>query len=66
MGCFGIEVHCTAFVENHFLVPVHGVVIRDTIAGRPAIRLRGIVSLENKGGFVQVSLRSDTKLRRIR
>jgi hypothetical protein len=34
----------------------HGVVIRDTIAGRPAIRLRGIVSLENNGGFVQLSL----------
>ena len=34
----------------------HGIVIRDIIAGRPAMRMRGVVSLENNGGFVQMSL----------
>ena len=29
---------------------------RETVAGRPAIRLRGDVSLENNGGFVQIAL----------
>lgn len=29
---------------------------RETVAGRPAIRLRGNVSLENNGGFVQIAL----------
>jgi hypothetical protein len=29
---------------------------RETVDGRPAIRLRGNVSLENNGGFVQISL----------
>lgn len=29
---------------------------RETLEGRPAIRLRGQVSLENNGGFVQISL----------
>ena len=32
----------------------HGVVIRDPVKGRPAIRLRGIVILENNGGFIQL------------
>jgi len=31
-------------------------ITRETVAGRKAIRLRGHVSLENKGGFVQISL----------
>jgi hypothetical protein len=30
--------------------------VRDTIAGRPAIRMRGDVSIENNGGFVQIVL----------
>ena len=30
--------------------------VRDIVAGRPAIRLRGDVRLENNGGFVQMSL----------
>jgi hypothetical protein len=30
--------------------------VRETVEGRPAIRLRGNVSLENNGGFVQISL----------
>jgi|SRR5208283_1005974 len=33
-----------------------GTLVRDTVAGRPAIRMRGEVSLENNGGFVQISL----------
>jgi hypothetical protein len=33
-----------------------GTMVRDTIAGRPAIRMRGDVSLENNGGFVQIGL----------
>ena len=28
----------------------------ETVAGRPAIRMRGDVSLENNGGFVQIAL----------
>ncbi|MFO7477759.1 MAG: CIA30 family protein [Methyloceanibacter sp.] len=30
--------------------------IREPVAGRPAVRMRGEVSLENNGGFVQMSL----------
>ncbi len=30
--------------------------VRDTVAGRVAIRLCGEVSLENNGGFVQIAL----------
>jgi hypothetical protein len=30
--------------------------VRETVGGRAAIRLRGSVSLENNGGFVQISL----------
>lgn len=33
-----------------------GAMIRDTVAGRAAIRMRGNVSLENNGGFVQIAL----------
>ena len=33
-----------------------GTMARETVAGRPAIRMRGEVSLENNGGFVQISL----------
>jgi hypothetical protein len=33
----------------------HGVLIREIVAGRPAMRMRGVVNLENKGGFVQMS-----------
>ena len=29
---------------------------RETLAGRPAVRLRGGVSLENNGGFLQLAL----------
>ena len=32
-----------------------GTMVRDTVA-RPAIRMRGDVSLENNGGFVQIVL----------
>jgi len=34
----------------------NGTMIREMVAGRPAIRMRGDVSLENNGGFVQISL----------
>jgi len=34
----------------------HGVLIREIVAGRPAMRMRGVVKLENNGGFVQMSL----------
>lgn len=34
----------------------NGTMVRDTVAGRPAIRMRGDVSLENNGGFVQIAL----------
>jgi hypothetical protein len=34
----------------------NGTMVREQVAGRPAIRMRGDVSLENNGGFVQVSL----------
>jgi hypothetical protein len=33
-----------------------GTMVRETIAGRAAIRMRGDVSLENNGGFVQIAL----------
>ena len=33
-----------------------GTMQRETVAGRPAVRLRGSVSLENNGGFVQIAL----------
>jgi hypothetical protein len=33
-----------------------GTMVRDVIAGRPAIRMRGDVSIENNGGFVQIAL----------
>jgi hypothetical protein len=33
-----------------------GTMIREMVAGRPAIRMRGDVSLENNGGFIQISL----------
>jgi hypothetical protein len=34
----------------------NGTMVREMVAGRPAIRMRGDVSLENNGGFIQVSL----------
>jgi len=34
----------------------HGTLARDTVADRVAIRMRGDVSLENNGGFFQMSL----------
>jgi hypothetical protein len=34
----------------------NGTMVRDAIAGRPAIRMRGDVSIENNGGFVQIVL----------
>jgi len=40
----------------------HATLVRDTVAGRPAIRMRGDVSLENNGGFVQMSLDLTTDL----
>lgn len=33
-----------------------GTLSRETVAGRPAMRMRGEVSLENNGGFVQMAL----------
>jgi len=33
-----------------------GTMVRDAIAGRPAIRMRGDVNLENNGGFVQIAI----------
>ena len=33
----------------------NGTMMRETVAGRPAIRMRGDVSLENNGGFVQIA-----------
>ena len=33
-----------------------GEMVRETVAGRPALRLRGEVSLENNGGFIQAAL----------
>ena len=34
----------------------NGTMFREPVAGRPAIRMRGDVSLENNGGFVQIAL----------
>ena len=34
----------------------NGAMVRETVGGRPAIRMRGDVSLENNGGFVQIAL----------
>jgi hypothetical protein len=34
----------------------NGTMVREAIAGRPAIRMRGDVSLENNGGFVQIAI----------
>lgn len=36
-----------------------GQVRRETVAGRPAIRLTGTVSLDNNGGFVQIAFDLD-------
>ncbi|WP_457831784.1 CIA30 family protein, partial [Staphylococcus aureus] len=33
-----------------------GTMVRDSVAGRSAIRMRGDVRLENNGGFVQIAL----------
>ena len=33
-----------------------GTAVRETVAGRAAIRMRGDVSLDNNGGFVQIGL----------
>ena len=33
-----------------------GTSVRETVDGRSALRMRGVVSLENDGGFVQVAL----------
>jgi Complex I intermediate-associated protein 30 (CIA30) len=33
-----------------------GLLVRETVSGRPALRMRGEVSLENDGGFVQMAL----------
>jgi len=33
-----------------------GTMVREVVAGRAAIRMRGDVSLENNGGFVQIAL----------
>ncbi|MDH5536074.1 MAG: CIA30 family protein [Betaproteobacteria bacterium] len=33
-----------------------GTMARETVNGRPAVRMRGEVSLENNGGFVQIAL----------
>ena len=33
-----------------------GTMVRDAVAGRAAIRMRGDLSLENNGGFVQIAL----------
>jgi hypothetical protein len=33
-----------------------GTMVRETVAGQPAIRMLGDVSLENNGGFVQISI----------
>jgi hypothetical protein len=34
----------------------NGTMVREVVAGRPAIRMRGDVSLENNGGFVQIAI----------
>ena len=34
----------------------NGTMVREMVAGRPAIRMLGDVSLENNGGFVQIAL----------
>ena len=34
----------------------HGSIIRDRLDGRDALRMRGTVSLENNGGFIQMAL----------
>ena len=33
-----------------------GTMVRETVSGRSAIRMRGDVSLDNNGGFVQIAL----------
>lgn len=33
-----------------------GTMVRESVAGRPAIRMRGEVRLDNNGGFVQIAL----------
>jgi hypothetical protein len=33
----------------------NGMLTRDTLAGRPALRIRGTVSLDNNGGFLQMA-----------
>jgi hypothetical protein len=34
----------------------NGTMVHETVVGRPAIRMRGEVSLENNGGFVQIAI----------
>jgi len=46
-----------AFISDRVMGGVSsGGITRETIAGRPALRMQGSVSLENDGGFVQVAL----------
>jgi hypothetical protein len=33
-----------------------GIMSREAVLGRPAVRMQGVVSIENNGGFVQVAL----------
>lgn len=37
-----------------------GTLRHETVVGRPAARLTGVVSLENNGGFIQITLDLDT------
>jgi hypothetical protein len=34
----------------------NGTMTRELVSGRPAIRMRGDVNLENKGGFIQIAI----------
>jgi len=34
----------------------NGTMVRDVVSGRPAVRMRGDVRLENNGGFVQIAI----------
>ena len=44
-------------ITDHVMGGVsHGVLIRKNVAGRPAMRMRGVVNLQNNGGCVQMSL----------
>jgi hypothetical protein len=51
-----IGTHWQLFTDRVMGGVSNGTMVHETVAGRPAIRMRGDVSLENNGGFVQIAI----------